>query len=88
MITEEDILRTINRTACDVGFPLEIKEYNFPKLARVIYLEVKEKTMGEKIEMAELSAKVKAYEAIIMNSNFKAAVAEESTMESNDNKRN
>lgn len=76
MITEEQILSIIKQCA-EKGvseWDANLPKRNFPMVANLIYMMLGEKILEWKTEMAELQAKVKAYEAIIENSNFKMAV--------------
>jgi hypothetical protein len=76
MITEKDILTIVKACATKEfdHYYSYLKEVKFPDVASAIYRMLLEKVMDIRTENAELSAKVKAYEAIIENSNFKMAV--------------
>ena len=76
MITEENILTIVKAYATKERdrYYSELKEVKFPDVAKAIYEMILDKIIDVRAENAELSAKVKAYEAIIENSNFKMAV--------------
>ena len=76
MITEEQIEHIIKQCA-EKGmreWETNLPKSKFSMVANLIYVMLGEKIMELKTERAELQAKVKAYEAIIENSNFKMAV--------------